>query len=760
MVGNLPDNWLKYERRKQKQRREYFMQGKMSMLASICVGSLVTGLYAQIPSPSATTVGERKIEMEVGAERVGKYEKVEFLINVDAIYNNPFAPGEVDLNVELKTPGGTTLTIPAFHYQHYEHRYVDKGGKKADWLYPVGKPVWKARFAPMEVGEYSCVAQLRDQNGTVQSSAVSFECIPSQNPPYPPLGKGENRGFVRVSNKDKRFLEFTEGAPFFPIGQNVAFIGPTQYVDNHKVEEIFKEMSQNGANFVRIWTCCEDWAMAIEARKSAWGRSWAWEPPIALTPGREGYFSDQKCVKIVGEEGASITASPSHPVALRPNTSYLVSGWFKTDVGIRLEVNNLKLGDITTDVQERGWTGWKREFTTSSDEWWLNKVSFRLTENGTAYLRDLSLKEDVGAPELLWEADTNRPTMGFYNPVDCFMLDKVLEAAEQNGIYTQLCLITRDLYMGLLKDESSSDYDKAIHHAKGLLRYVVARWGYSTSVAAWEYFNEINPGLPTDRFYAELGEYFEQIDIYQHLRTTSAWAPCEKNWRHPKLDIADLHWYMRPAWGEIWKDEVAAVMDRAKFLREHASDKPALLGEFGLATDNWALNPYMKQDGELTHFHNVLWASALSGLSGTALLWWWEQLDIQGAYRHYKPLASFLADVPFTKAGLRQVSARVSDQQARVIGLQGKDCAYVWLFNPQATWSKLVIDKVVPADIEGAILEVKGLDSGVYQVQWWHTHEGKVVNQEDILLSEQVCRILIPTFVKDIACKINRRNDR
>jgi hypothetical protein len=45
----------------------------------------------------------------------------------------------------------------------------------------------------------------------------------------------------------------------------------------------------------------------------------------------------------------------------------------------------------------------------------------------------------------------------------------------------------------------------------------VARWGYSTSVAIWEYFNEINPNLPAGKFYTKLGEYLEQIDPYNHL---------------------------------------------------------------------------------------------------------------------------------------------------------------------------------------------------------------------------------------------------
>ena len=87
----------------------------------------------------------------------------------------------------------------------------------------------------------------------------------------------------------------------------------------------------------------------------------------------------------------------------------------------------------------------------------------------------MSLKEAAGSPELLWEADVNRKERGFYNPVDCYMLDEVIASAQQRGIYLQLCLITRDLYMNSLKDERSDEYQLAIDDAKNLLRYVVAR---------------------------------------------------------------------------------------------------------------------------------------------------------------------------------------------------------------------------------------------------------------------------------------------
>ena len=51
------------------------------------------------------------------------------------------------------------------------------------------------------------------------------------------------------------------------------------------------------------------------------------------------------------------------------------------------------------------------------------------------------------------------------------------------------------------------------------------------------------------------------------------------------------------------------------------------MGEFGLAEDKWGRSPYMERDTEGVHFHIALWALAFSGLSGTAMFWWWEPLD-------------------------------------------------------------------------------------------------------------------------------------
>jgi len=518
------------------------------------------------------------MKLEAAAARVGRFEKLEFVIHLDAEVNDPFDPEEIALNLELRAPGGRGIVLPAFYC------------RRAD-----GSGAWLARFAPSETGHYTAVARW----GAVVSNPVGFECVPSAR-----------RGFLRVSAKDPRFFELDDGTPFFAIGQNLAFIGPRQVMTRTRMAEAFRRMAANGANYARVWTCCGDWALAIEPR---------------------------------------------------------------------------------------------------------------------------------------------RP--GEYNQTDALLLDEIVSVAETNHVRLQLCLLTRDLYMKWLNDPRSADYDRAIRYAKRFLRYAVARWGYSTSVASWEYWNEQNPGLPTDRFYTELGRYLETTDPYHHLRSTSAWGPAPKDWAHDKLDVADLHWYLRPNWNELWKDAAAAVADRAALLRRHAPRKPALLSEFGLADEQWRLSSHMKEDRELLHFHDALWASALSGLSGTAMFWWWEQLDRMNAYPHYKPLADFVADIPFTTGELQPLVATATPAHIRVIGLRGRAGAWFWLSDAEATWWNVVVGKTEPSEVRDCVVEIPGLSSGHYQAQWYDTVAGKVIRAELIVIP---ARLTPPPFRRDIACKITR----
>ena len=216
------------------------------------------------------------LRVEVLSPDVEKFGLIELAIEAPRRYTNPFNSQEVNLSLVIKTPAGKTFPLPAFFAQQFEQKTIPKSGRATAWMYPTGQPVWRARFAPVEVGVYRVVAELSDSDGLASSEAVEFRSTASRR-----------AGFVRVSRRDSRFFEFDNGQPFFPIGQNLAFIGESQYVTLPRMEQTFEKLATNGANWLRIWTCCHDWALAIEARKSAWGRSWNWRPPFVPLPGAE-----------------------------------------------------------------------------------------------------------------------------------------------------------------------------------------------------------------------------------------------------------------------------------------------------------------------------------------------------------------------------------------------------------------------------------------------------------------------------------------
>lgn len=688
-------------------------------------------------------------------------------------WTNPFDPEQIDVSIIVRQPNGAEIRIPAFFAEDFESKTIADSGRDRDWIYPKKESGWRARFAPLTNGTHSIRAIYHDAAGIQSTSApVSIEALPSTL-----------HGFLRASRTDPRFFEYSTGEPFFAIGQNLAFIGPEQYTTLAKAESIFEQLAANGANYLRVWTCCEDWAMAIEARKSAWGRSWYWKPSFAPHPDDPDplpLHPRRQCVLL--KAGAVLDVNPSQPVALKPETKYTARlktrrmasgttggpGESVGDLSVRLELHGV--GELPTFAVPPGtnWTVQRHTFTTRPKQFWLGPVRLALEGKGDVALEDISLfegefKEDSppgsAPPNLLWEADPNRPALGTYNQLDCFLLDRLVSAADQYRLVLQLCLLTRDLYMDALKRPDSEAYGAALSAAKKTLRYAVARWGYSTSVGAWEYWNELDPNLPTDAFYLALGEYLEGIDPYGHLRTTSTWGPSTKDPNHPKLDVANTHYYLRPSDKATFEDEVQAIQNKSRALRAQAPDKPVLIAEFGLATDKWQATDEMKSSSSLLDAHNALWASALSGTSGTAMLWWWERLDQRGVYPMYKPLSRFLAGIPWTSGKVRTLDADTppsGDDRVRVLGLVADRQAWIWIFNKQASWQQNVERKQLIRPISDAKPRLASVKEGTWHITWFDTTTGLETQDQRAQAGEQGLELEAPPFTADIACKLLR----
>jgi hypothetical protein len=163
----------------------------------------------------------------------------------------------------------------------------------------------------------------------------------------------------------------------------------------------------------------------------------------------------------------------------------------------------------------------------------------------------------------------------------------------------------------------------------------------------------------------------------------------------------------------------------------------------------------MKQSQELVDVHNALWASALSGASGTAMYWWWERLDQRDVYPTYRPVRDFIADVPWNGGEVQAASVAAGDERVRAVGLRAGSRMWLWLFRRTASWQNVVIEKRTPSQAENVEVELQELPAGPYRLQWWDTREGKVLLEKKASVVNGKLRVAAPPFVRDIACKIS-----
>jgi hypothetical protein len=145
------------------------------------------------------------------------YQRLEWSVELDRIYANPFDPDQIAIDATFAGPGGQTLVVPAFWNRD---RFV-------------------VRFAAPTPGEWSMKAVARDATDTRTLPPQSFN-----------VAKGDDNGFVRRTPGNSRYFQFDSGKPYFVLGLNIAWAGK-RGLDGY--ETWFEELSSNGGNFARIW---------------------------------------------------------------------------------------------------------------------------------------------------------------------------------------------------------------------------------------------------------------------------------------------------------------------------------------------------------------------------------------------------------------------------------------------------------------------------------------------------------------------------
>jgi len=345
-------------------------------------------------------------------------------------------------------------------------------------------------------------------------------------------------------------------------------------------------------------------------------------------------------------------------------------------------------GDLFRGIGEN--VAWEsREF--ESDKWTYDYILPTLSNNGANFFRTWMCPWNL---PLEWKNSGNLKryanTNEYFNPGGIKRMDELVNLTDSLGLYFMLTL---DMNKG---DWNKSPYNLinggpvktwpeffsspvAIQKYKDKLRYLVARWGYSTNICAWEFFNEIDNGVfgkedtiliplsAVTQWHNEMGRYLKDIDPYQHLVTTSI----------SHRDIAGLNSiaYIDFNQKHIYKHTEKIPAIYADYIQTYG--KPYVIGEFGYRWEDQDTKYAKEADFD---YKRGLWYGLFSPTPILPMSWWWELFDNQNMTSYFKGVRE-ISDL-MLKTG--QGSFAPFPVTADIIHTQGMKCGnkyFVYLLN-------------------------------------------------------------------------------
>jgi hypothetical protein len=258
--------------------------------------------------------------------------------------------------------------------------------------------------------------------------------------------------------------------------------------------------------------------------------------------------------------------------------------------------------------------------------------------------------------------------LGRYSPGNAWRLDEVLRLARENGIHLVFCLGTYgEFNEGGYFNEGcwvSNPYNsrnggpcarpadfwtnpEARRIYKQKLRYVLARWGYSPIVFAWEFWNEVPETPATVAWVAEMAAYLKEHDPNRHLVSTTYGN--HATWKLPDIDFSMTHMYGQAG---NTPDFTPQIQHEAR--QALSFNKPYLLAEFGIDWQTGDQRWDRPRSG--LNMHNGAWAAMLSGAAGTAMLWYWDgYVHPHNLYHILTPVRKFADSVEWSNINFRPV---------------------------------------------------------------------------------------------------------
>jgi len=327
----------------------------------------------------------------------------------------------------------------------------------------------------------------------------------------------------------------------------------------------------------------------------------------------------------------------------------------------------------------------------------------KLAENGGNFFRTWMIYWNLPVD---WKTVRNnrryQSTTLSYNESGMQHMDRLVELCDSLGIHMMLALESHAGFNGSAWEMNNYNIVNGGHartqlefftlpaakeQYKNKLRLMVARYGYSPSIAAWEFFNEIDnvmySGKPEDRipdsvitaWHDEMSTWLKEIDPYDHMVTTSVSHRDVKGMNDLKnIDINQRHYY---------KNTEAIPSATKVYLQRHG--KPFIIGEFGYEWD-WSKNFNDFADEMDNDFRRGLWYGLFSPTPVLPMSWWWEFFESRGMMEYFNNVRTF-SDTMLRSCNDKFESFNVSggNEQYHTYGVRCPGHHFVYVYNNSST---------------------------------------------------------------------------
>jgi hypothetical protein len=322
--------------------------------------------------------------------------------------------------------------------------------------------------------------------------------------------------------------------------------------------------------------------------------------------------------------------------------------------------------------------------------------------------------------------NTNSP----YNESGMKRTDWLVNLSDSLGIHMMLALESHVGFMGDGWNMSSYNANnggsaktplefftlkEARTQYKNKLRLMVARYGYSPSIAAWEFFNEIDNamyhGKPEDRipdeiitdWHNEMSTFLKEVDPYRHMVTTSISHRDVAGMNDLKnIDINQKH---------IYKNTAGIPETIRSYTQKH--NKPYVIGESGYEWD-WSKNFNDFADEMDGDFKRGLWLGLFSPTPVLPMSWWWEFFEKRGMMSYFRQVSEMnKIMLEAGKGKFESFAVKTNLNGVQAYGVRCGKKSFVYLYNSGSATENIQISGIPESKTKGKMSLFDG-ETGKY----------------------------------------------